>query len=184
MVHQDCHSRFCNDCITTFMQSTRNAVCPVCRGPLESLMSDAAADTAILSTSHQCDCGQTMLLSEYNAHTNACPALKQAVKQGVANAPKAKEPVVNRSTFSCPHCEAQHMSRETLLTHYSERHSQMPGVCPICVAMPWGDPNFVSQDLEGHLHTRHQYDTDTYTDYAMEDDEILQMILQESRNCY
>ena len=58
----------------------------------------------------------------------------------------------------------------------------MSGVCPICMVMPWGDPNYVSSDLLQHLKLRHQYDVDTYTDFAQEDDEIMQQILELSKN--
>lgn len=48
--------------------------------------------------------------------------------------------------------------------------------------MEYGDPNYVSQDLAGHLKLRHKYDLDTYTQYDMDDDAILQMVLQQSMN--
>lgn len=48
----------------------------------------------------------------------------------------------------------------------------------------YGDPNYVSQDLLGHLKLRHSYDLDTYTSYEMTDDDILAQILAKSMQDY
>ena len=74
------------------------------------------------------------------------------------------------------------MRREALLKHFQKNHRGQPGVCPICAVMEYGDPNYVSQDLNGHLKYRHKYDLDTYTQYEMTDDDILQMVIQQSMN--
>lgn len=37
-------------------------------------------------------------------------------------------------------------------------HKRLAGVCPICVTYPYGDPNFVSKDLNGHLQLRHKFE--------------------------
>jgi hypothetical protein len=52
------------------------------------------------------------------------------------------------------------------------------------VVQQYGDPNYVSKDLSGHLKLRHQYDLDTYTEYENEDEAILQRILLESMQNY
>jgi hypothetical protein len=62
------------------------------------------------------------------------------------------------------------MERKGMLEHVSKFHKKKPGVCPICVAQPYGDPSYVSQNLSAHLNQRHQFDIDTYTDYEKEDD--------------
>lgn len=31
-------------------------------------------------------------------------------------------------------------------------------MCPICTTYPHGDPNYVSNNLGGHLEMRHQFD--------------------------
>jgi Drought induced 19 protein (Di19), zinc-binding len=74
------------------------------------------------------------------------------------------------------------MERKGLLEHVGKKHKSKAGVCPICVSQPYGDPNYVSQNLFSHMNQRHQYDLDTYTDYDLDDDAILQQVLQASMN--
>ena len=65
------------------------------------------------------------------------------------------------------------MERKGLVEHVGKKHKRMPAVCPICVAQPYGDPNYVSHDLSGHLKMRHNFDIDTVTNYDLDDDAIL-----------
>lgn len=53
-------------------------------------------------------------------------------------------------------------------------------MCPICIVQEYGDPNYVSQDLLGHLKLRHKFDLDTYTNYEQTDDDILAQVLAAS----
>ena len=84
---------------------------------------------------------------------------------------------MNRSTFNCSLCQAKNLERKGLLEHVNKNHKSRPGVCPICVAQPYGDPSYVSQNLVSHMKQRHQFDIDTYTDYDLDDDVILQQVL-------
>jgi RING finger protein 114/RING finger protein 166 len=47
--------------------------------------------------------------------------------------------------------------------------------------MPWEDPNIQSSNLLGHMQVRHRYDVDTYTDFEMNDEEVLRKVLEESK---
>ena len=69
-----------------------------------------------------------------------------------------------------------------MVEHVNRRHKGKSGVCPICVVQIYGDPNYVSSNLSGHMQTRHQFDLDTVTNYEEEDDAILQRVLQDSLN--
>jgi hypothetical protein len=62
---------------------------------------------------------------------------------------------VNRSTFKCPFCDLKNFERKGLIEHITKHHKGMPGVCPICSSQPYGDPNYVSQNLSGHMKMRH-----------------------------
>ena len=65
---------------------------------------------------------------------------------------------VNRSTFGCPLCQAHNLDRASLVEHVNSKHSHKSAVCPICITYPYGDPNYVSQNLAAHLQLRHKYD--------------------------
>ena len=79
-------------------------------------------------------------------------------------------------------CEERNLDRAALLQHFQGSHKGCSGVCPICAVMPWGDPNYVSQDLNGHMKMRHKFDYDTYTDFAEQEDEILRKAIEDSLN--
>ena len=74
------------------------------------------------------------------------------------------------------------MDRGALLTHFESNHVAAVGICPICAVMPWGDPNYVSQDLCGHMRLRHKFDYDTYTDFAEQEEEMLRKVMEDSLN--
>ncbi|XP_044280233.1 E3 ubiquitin-protein ligase RNF138 isoform X1 [Varanus komodoensis] len=63
-------------------------------------------------------------------------------------------------TFKCPICQESNFTRQSLLDHCNDSHLYQidPVICPICVCLPWGDPNQVTRDFVGHLNQRHQLD--------------------------
>ena len=56
----------------------------------------------------------------------------------------------------------------------------MPGVCPICITYPHGDPNYVSRDLHAHLLLRHQFEMGEVIENEKSDEVMLQQALMES----
>eukprot|EP00357_Protocruzia_adherens_P034563 CAMPEP_0115038236 /NCGR_PEP_ID=MMETSP0216-20121206/43291_1 /TAXON_ID=223996 /ORGANISM="Protocruzia adherens, Strain Boccale" /LENGTH=143 /DNA_ID=CAMNT_0002418603 /DNA_START=265 /DNA_END=696 /DNA_ORIENTATION=+ len=128
-----------------------------------------------------CDCGKNFKLGKYNAHSAKCDSVaantKEAAEKLKIDDPK---PSINRSTFTCPSCQTKNLDRAGLIEHFGQKHRGGSGVCPICTSQPWGDQNYVSNDLLGHMKMRHKFDYDTYTDYDLDDDAILQQVLQES----
>lgn len=180
--HTTCRKHFCTPCINQSMQNSND--CPNCRTSLltSPLISDHSLAQEINSTQYHCQCGESISYSNYNDHMTECRFMENLIKQAAKNTEKPPVPVVNRWTYKCPRCDQKNLDRQGLLDHYKQRHRGQSGICPICSVMPWGDSNYVSQNLDSHMHLRHKYDTETYTDYSMEDEQILQKVMQDSLN--
>jgi len=60
-------------------------------------------------------------------------------------------------SFVCPHCGKLGLSETQLSEHVSGEHSNSASevICPICAALPGGNPNHVTDDLGSHLSSEH-----------------------------
>lgn len=56
----------------------------------------------------------------------------------------------------------------------------MPGVCPICVTYPHGDPNYVSYNLHGHLMMRHAYEMGEVIENEQSEEAMMKMAILDS----
>jgi rubrerythrin len=186
-----CSHTFCKACITLHLAASKDRKCPVCM---------ASADGAPRTTSDierrrrlraRCACGETFPLLKFRAHTEMCTvhateAAEEAarVAQHLPHGRAPPPPAPNRATFKCPFCEMPHFPRADLLNHLRSVHARdgmRPAVCPVCAAMPWGDPNYTSPNLLQHFEMRHRFDYETTTDYSQEEDDVLQQVLALSR---
>lgn len=61
-------------------------------------------------------------------------------------------------SFTCPYCKRMGLSDSALLEHVSSDHPDtgLEVVCPVCAALPGGDPNLVTDDFAGHLSLEHR----------------------------
>ncbi|GAB6024947.1 hypothetical protein CHUAL_010048 [Chamberlinius hualienensis] len=62
-------------------------------------------------------------------------------------------------SFTCPLCGKMGFTEGTLQEHVSSTHiepSPYELVCPICAALPGGDPNLVTDDFAAHLMLEHR----------------------------
>lgn len=61
-------------------------------------------------------------------------------------------------SFTCPYCKKMGLSDSALLDHVAAEHTDtgLEVVCPVCAALPGGDPNLVTDDFAGHLTLEHR----------------------------
>ncbi|KAJ7398929.1 hypothetical protein BTVI_120287 [Pitangus sulphuratus] len=117
-------------------------------------------------------------LAKMRSHVSSCAK----VQEQMANCPKfvpvvpTSQPIPsnipNRSTFVCPYCGARNLDQQELVKHCMENHRNDPNkvVCPVCSAMPWGDPSYKSANFLQHLLHRHKFSYDTFVmDFSAED---------------
>jgi len=60
--------------------------------------------------------------------------------------------------FSCPYCSKMGYTESILQEHVAAEHADAASevVCPICAALPGGDPNHVTDDFAAHLTLEHR----------------------------
>ncbi|XP_052902557.1 E3 ubiquitin-protein ligase KCMF1 [Anopheles moucheti] len=67
-------------------------------------------------------------------------------------------PADQPQSFTCPYCKRMGLSDSALLEHVSAEHTDtgLEVVCPVCAALPGGEPNFVTDDFARHLSLEHR----------------------------
>ncbi|XP_035996224.1 E3 ubiquitin-protein ligase KCMF1 [Fundulus heteroclitus] len=61
-------------------------------------------------------------------------------------------------SFTCPYCGKMGFTETSLQEHVTSEHSETSTevICPICAALPGGDPNHVTDDFTAHLTLEHR----------------------------
>lgn len=125
-------------------------------------------------------------LSKIRAHVATCSKYQNYIMEGVKATTKdaSLQPrnVPNRYTFPCPYCPEKNFDQEGLVEHCKLAHSTdtKSVVCPICASMPWGDPNYRSANFIEHIQRRHQFSYDTFVDYDVDEEDMINQVLQRS----
>ncbi|XP_044111502.1 E3 ubiquitin-protein ligase RNF166 isoform X3 [Neovison vison] len=159
--------------------AARRTAQPLCSPPGPQLRSAPVPQPVT-----RCTCRQ-VTLAKMRVHVSSC----MKVQEQMANCPKfvpvvpTSQPipsaVPNRSTFTCPYCGARNLDQQELLKHCVDNHRSDPNrvVCPICSAMPWGDPSYKSANFLQHLLHRHKFSYDTFVDYSIDEEAAFQAAL-------
>ncbi|KAF5296882.1 hypothetical protein FQR65_LT10148 [Abscondita terminalis] len=60
--------------------------------------------------------------------------------------------------YTCPYCSRMGFTDSTLQEHVASDHAEtsFEVVCPVCAAIPGGDPNLMTDDFAGHLTLEHR----------------------------
>ena len=181
-----CNHNFCKGCLDNYSNTQKNNQCPLCRNPFlkNEIVSDNLLKQDMNSKLIKCECGQTMLLTEYAKHADNCTTIINNMNKDMKNKNIKINPdkvQKNRQTFDCTLCSQKNLDRVGYIEHIKKSHPNATGVCSICKCQPWGDPNYKTHIL-GHINLRHKFDYDTVVDYNDNEDEILQKVLLESMN--
>ncbi|XP_075419183.1 E3 ubiquitin-protein ligase KCMF1 isoform X2 [Tenrec ecaudatus] len=61
-------------------------------------------------------------------------------------------------SFTCPYCGRMGYTETSLQEHVTSEHAETSTevICPICAALPGGDPNHVTDDFAAHLTLEHR----------------------------
>ncbi|XP_030438165.1 RING finger protein 166 isoform X2 [Gopherus evgoodei] len=180
-------SIFCGECLQPCLQ-VPSPLCPLCRMPFDPKKVEKASNVEKQLSSYKAPCrgcSKKVTLAKMRSHVSSCTK----VQEQMANCPKfapvvpTSQPIPsnipNRSTFVCPYCGARNLDQQELVKHCMENHRNDPNkvVCPICSAMPWGDPSYKSANFLQHLLHRHKFSYDTFVDYNIDEEAALQAAL-------
>ncbi|XP_063169123.1 E3 ubiquitin-protein ligase RNF166 isoform X1 [Candoia aspera] len=182
-----CRHTFCGECLQPCLQ-VPSPLCPLCRMPFDPKKVEKASSVEKQLSSFKAPCrgcSKKVTLAKMRSHVTSCAK----VQEQMANCPKfvpvvpTSQPIPsnipNRSTFVCPYCGARNLDQQELVKHCMENHRSDPNkvVCPVCSAMPWGDPSYKSANFLQHLLHRHKFSYDTFVDYNIDEEAALQAAL-------
>lgn len=61
-------------------------------------------------------------------------------------------------SLTCPYCSKMGFNESTLKEHFFADHTNTTQevICPLCAALPGGEPNYMTDDFGGHLILEHR----------------------------
>ncbi|KAJ7338783.1 hypothetical protein JRQ81_012685 [Phrynocephalus forsythii] len=186
-----CQHVFCRKCFLMAMKEG-GTHCPLCRGivtrkekarPIRAL--DVENNMKKLLGSCRC-CDKQIRFSRMRHHYKSCKKYQDEYGDLsiVPNLEISQDSTGSsgQPTYKCPLCPESNFTRQTLLDHCYDQHLYQidPVICPICVSLPWGDPNWVTRDLVGHLNQRHQLDYGHFMNLQLDEETLFQNAVEES----
>uniref|UniRef100_UPI00359015EC E3 ubiquitin-protein ligase RNF166 n=1 Tax=Myxine glutinosa TaxID=7769 RepID=UPI00359015EC len=184
-----CNHTFCEECLNPYL-ALAAPVCALCRSAFDPqcLQRATALEKHLNTTKAPCQaCGKKIVLAKLRSHTASCTHLQHELHTCppfTPIAPTSQNPpnMTNRLTFVCPYCGLRNLDQPGMVRHCTDQHRDDPSrvVCPVCVAMPWGDPNYRSSNFIQHLVHRHKFSYDTFVDYTIDEEATLQAVLERS----
>ncbi|CAM9151887.1 unnamed protein product [Lampetra fluviatilis] len=185
-----CGHTFCGECLWPCVQ-LRSAHCALCRSPFDPRGARRASDTERQLAAREVPCrgcSKKVSLAKMRTHTASCPKVVEQSSTFPKFTPisSTTQPlpcdVPNRCTFTCPYCGARNLDQPGVVRHCTAEHREDGNrvVCPICVSMPWGDPNYRSSNFIQHLVHRHKFCYDTFVDYSVDEEASFQTALARS----
>ncbi|KAM9307725.1 E3 ubiquitin-protein ligase RNF138 [Gastrophryne carolinensis] len=187
---QSCQHVFCRKCLLKAIKAS-GALCPLCRGTLSRWERSAPTrasdiETEMRTFSAACTyCGKLAKLSYMRLHYKSCRSYQE--EYGLApkitnvqhNAIVPKPP---ETTYKCPLCPQEKLTRQTLLDHCIFMHYFEDGeaVCPICSSLPWGNPTRVTGSIVAHLNARHQFSYEEYMNVYLDEEAQYQAAIEKS----
>lgn len=181
-----CSHMYCKKCLESLL-SGADGKCPNCRQPFspQRCQADRQMQQVLKMRSAVCEgCNKQIALNQLRRHSALCDKVAGIERRRVlqSSVPEATVIAPNRQTFVCPYCSAKNLDCQGLIKHCTDTHSddRRPVVCPVCAAMPWGNPLQTSINFLQHLSLRHKFEYDTYVDYQQDDDAMLTAAIQAS----
>jgi len=163
------------------------AACPICKAAIpEGRPNDEAFRKRVAEARIACSCGESVPVLEAEEHSCEHTKKRKLPQDSLPpSLPKAPAPAPNRSTFTCPLCGERNLSTAGLIEHCDKEHASQRGpvsaVCPVCLSMPWGDPNYISRDFLSHLRLRHHgCKYEEICDFEADEETMLRRAMEES----
>ncbi|KAL7979722.1 hypothetical protein Chor_004880 [Crotalus horridus] len=175
-----CRHTFCGECLQPCLQ-VPSPLCPLCRMPFDPKKVEKASivEKQLSSFKAPCrGCSKKVTLAKMRSHITSCAK----VQEQMANCPKFVPVVPTSQPIPSDHTIAS----ITLILELSVSSSLLTvlffspwvfQVCPVCSAMPWGDPSYKSANFLQHLLHRHKFSYDTFVDYNIDEEAALQAAL-------
>eukprot|EP00062_Callorhinchus_milii_P025431 gi/632986405/ref/XP_007910220.1/ PREDICTED: E3 ubiquitin-protein ligase RNF114-like [Callorhinchus milii] len=179
-IETKCGHIFCQACHQRNFRINRS--CPICRGAIDLVEKHATSlDQQMRQQEGKCKgCDQQVYFSKMRDHMRNCAECKE--EDIPLPSPQSDCLSASGSTYICPYCQETNFGEDNLLDHCIRCHfnDSLPVVCPVCVSMPWGDPNYFSRNFIGHLHLRHRFSYDYFVDYEGNEEVMFQHALLSS----